>query len=99
MRGCRRERPGERPGPLVPATPEPPVIFGLVPRPEAPLFLGARGKRLDAAVAQRTLRLYRRQNGLPEHATPVDPNGIAADNEIRKDDTVVDRAGDTGAAA
>jgi integrase/recombinase XerC len=37
---------------------------------EAPLLLGARGKRLDAAVAQRTLRLYRRQNGLPEHATP-----------------------------
>ena len=40
------------------------------PDPDAPLFLGARGKRLDAAVAQRTLRLYRRQNGLPEHATP-----------------------------
>lgn len=39
-------------------------------QPQAPLFLGARGKRLDAAVAQRTLRLYRRQNGLPEHATP-----------------------------
>jgi integrase/recombinase XerC len=39
-------------------------------QPEAPLFLGSRGKRLDAAVAQRTLRLYRRQNGLPEHATP-----------------------------
>ena len=38
--------------------------------PEAPLFLGLRGKRLDAAVAQRTLRLYRHQNGLPEHATP-----------------------------
>jgi integrase/recombinase XerC len=38
--------------------------------PDAPLFLGARGKRLDAAVAQRTLRLYRQQNGLPEHATP-----------------------------
>ncbi len=38
--------------------------------PEAPLFLGARGKRLDAAVAQRTMRLYRQQNGLPEHATP-----------------------------
>jgi integrase/recombinase XerC len=37
---------------------------------EAPLFVGARGKRLDAAVAQRTLRLYRHQNGLPEHATP-----------------------------
>ena len=38
--------------------------------PEAPLFLGARGKRLDPAVAQRTLRIYRQQNGLPEHATP-----------------------------
>src|SRR3984957_18640773 len=41
--------------------------------PDAPLFLGTRGKRLDAAVAQRTLRLYRRQNGLPEHATPHAP--------------------------
>jgi integrase/recombinase XerC len=39
-------------------------------RPDAPLFVGARGKRLDPAVAQRTLRLFRRQNGLPEHATP-----------------------------
>ncbi|MCL2429090.1 MAG: tyrosine recombinase XerC [Alphaproteobacteria bacterium] len=38
--------------------------------PDAPLFLGARGKRLDAAVAQRTLRTYRRLAGLPEHATP-----------------------------
>ena len=38
--------------------------------PDAPLFLGMRGKRLDAAVAQRTLREYRRLNGLPEHATP-----------------------------
>lgn len=38
--------------------------------PDAPLFLGARGKRLDAAVAQRTLRLYRQQNGLPDHTTP-----------------------------
>jgi len=40
------------------------------PAPGSPLFLGARGKRLDAAVAQRTMRLYRQQNGLPEHATP-----------------------------
>ncbi len=40
------------------------------PDPEAPLFLGARGKRLDAAVAQRTLRNFRRLAGLPEHATP-----------------------------
>jgi integrase/recombinase XerC len=40
------------------------------PEPTSPLFLGSRGKRLDAAVAQRTMRLYRRLNGLPEHATP-----------------------------
>ncbi len=40
------------------------------PVPEAPLFVGVRGGRLDAAVAQRTLREYRRLSGLPEHATP-----------------------------
>ena len=40
------------------------------PQPDAPLFLGLRGKRLDPAVAQRTLREFRRLNGLPEHATP-----------------------------
>jgi integrase/recombinase XerC len=34
------------------------------------LFVGARGKRLDAAVAQRTMRIYRQLSGLPEHATP-----------------------------
>ena len=39
-------------------------------QPGSPLFLGARGKRLDPAVAQRTLRNFRRLNGLPEHATP-----------------------------
>ena len=39
-------------------------------QPDAPLFLGARGERLDAAVAQRTLRDFRRLHGLPEHATP-----------------------------
>jgi integrase/recombinase XerC len=38
--------------------------------PDAPLFLGARGGRLDAAVAQRSLREFRRLAGLPEHATP-----------------------------
>lgn len=38
--------------------------------PEAPLFVGVRGGRLDPAVAQRTLRHFRRLNGLPEHATP-----------------------------
>ncbi len=56
-----------------------PVVRGAVaawlllhPRPvaDAPLFLGARGKRLDPAVAQRTMREFRRLNGLPEHATP-----------------------------
>ena len=36
----------------------------------APLFIGARGNRLDPAVAQRTLRCFRRLAGLPEHATP-----------------------------
>jgi integrase/recombinase XerC len=40
------------------------------PSPGSPLFLGARGGRLDAAVAQRVLRNFRRLNGLPEHATP-----------------------------
>ncbi len=39
-------------------------------RPDAPLFLGARGARLDPAVAQRSLRNWRRLAGLPEHATP-----------------------------
>ncbi len=40
------------------------------PRPDAPLFVGVRGKRLDPAIAQGALRQYRRLNGLPEHATP-----------------------------
>lgn len=40
------------------------------PGPTAALFLGARGKRLDPAVAQRVLRQFRRQRGLPEHASP-----------------------------
>jgi len=39
-------------------------------QPDSPLFLGARGKRLDPAVAQRVLRTYRGLAGLPEHATP-----------------------------
>ena len=38
--------------------------------PAAPLFPGARGKRLNAGVAQRTMRVYRRLAGLPDHATP-----------------------------
>ena len=39
-------------------------------QPDSPLFLVARGKRPDPAVAQRTLREFRRLHGLPEHATP-----------------------------
>jgi integrase/recombinase XerC len=39
-------------------------------RPEAPLFLGVRGKRLNPGIVQRRLREFRRLNGLPEHATP-----------------------------
>jgi integrase/recombinase XerC len=38
--------------------------------PASPLFVGAHGRRLNAGVAQRTLREFRRLNGLPEHATP-----------------------------
>ncbi len=40
------------------------------PQPDAPLFPGVRGGRLNPAVAQRTMRQYRRLAGLPEHATP-----------------------------
>ena len=39
-------------------------------QPGAPLFLGLRGKRLNPAVAQRTMADYRRLAGLPDHATP-----------------------------
>lgn len=37
---------------------------------DAPLFLGARGKQLQAAVFQRTVRTMRRKMGLPESLTP-----------------------------
>jgi integrase/recombinase XerC len=40
------------------------------PSPGAPLFLGARGDRLNPRIAQRTVETFRRANGLPEHATP-----------------------------
>jgi integrase/recombinase XerC len=40
------------------------------PQPASPLFVGMRGGRLDPAVAQRTMRLFRRLRGMPEHATP-----------------------------
>ncbi len=38
--------------------------------PDSPLFLGARGERLNPGVVQRTMRNFRRLHGLPEHATP-----------------------------
>ena len=38
--------------------------------PDEPLFRGARGARLDPAIAQKSIRNYRRLAGLPEHATP-----------------------------
>jgi integrase/recombinase XerC len=37
---------------------------------DAPLFVGQRGKQLQPAVFQRTLRIMRRQMGLPESLTP-----------------------------
>jgi integrase/recombinase XerC len=40
------------------------------PQRSEPLFLGARGARLNAGVVQKTLRDFRRLAGLPEHATP-----------------------------
>lgn len=40
------------------------------PQPDNPLFVGVQGGRLDPAVAQRTLRMFRRSRLLPEHATP-----------------------------
>lgn len=40
------------------------------PEPDGPLFLGKRGKRLNAAMAQRQMRRVRAELGLPESATP-----------------------------
>ncbi len=40
------------------------------PGPAAPLFVGAKGARLNPGVARRTMRQYRQHAGLPDHATP-----------------------------
>lgn len=40
------------------------------PSRAAPLFPGVRGGRLNAAVAQKAMRDWRRSEGLPEHTTP-----------------------------
>ena len=37
---------------------------------DSPLFVGARGERLQAGIAQRAMRSLRRALGLPENATP-----------------------------
>ena len=38
--------------------------------PDAPLFLGAKGGRLDARVARRVIEAFRPLADLPAHATP-----------------------------
>lgn len=38
--------------------------------PDAPLFIGQKGGRLDPATARRTMRLWRQAKGLPASATP-----------------------------
>ncbi|MGY4801136.1 tyrosine recombinase XerC [Teichococcus aerofrigidensis] len=63
----------ERVVPVLPAVAEAVAAYLRLrghPSADQPLFLGARGGRLDAAVAQRALRHYRRLAGLPESATP-----------------------------
>ncbi len=39
-------------------------------KPSAPIFIGARGDKLNPAVAQRSMRSLRRQMGLPDSVTP-----------------------------
>lgn len=38
--------------------------------PDGPLFIGAKGGKLNPAIAQKSMRTYRRAIGLPETATP-----------------------------
>ncbi len=59
--------------PVLPAVREAIAVYlKLHPNPGRgePLFVGARGGRLNAGVVQKALRDFRRLNGLPEHATP-----------------------------
>jgi integrase/recombinase XerC len=63
----------ERIVPLLPAVCEALAAWlRLHPSPsrDAPLFVGARGGRFNAAVARKVMQDYRRRVGLPEHATP-----------------------------
>lgn len=41
-----------------------------LPHADAPLFVGVRGGRLQAGIAQRAMRTWRHMAGLPDHATP-----------------------------
>ncbi|MFT8246014.1 tyrosine recombinase XerC [Roseomonas sp. BN140053] len=63
----------ERLVPVLPAVAEA-VALALRHRPGAapdePLFLGAKGGRLNDAVARAVIQRFRRLAGLPEHATP-----------------------------
>ncbi|GBD57219.1 tyrosine recombinase XerC [Gluconobacter wancherniae] len=63
----------ERLVPLLPAVQD--AIAGWTaahpaPTPDAPLFCGVRGGRLNAGVAQRAMREWRKGEGLPDSATP-----------------------------
>ncbi len=63
----------ERLVPVLPAVREAVAAWLAVYRPASPalpLFPGVKGGRLNAGVAQRSLREHRRALGLPEHATP-----------------------------
>lgn len=48
------------------------VWLKLHPNPQhgAPLFTGVRGDRLNPGIAQKNLRTFRHNNGLPDYATP-----------------------------
>ncbi len=63
----------ERLVPLLPAVRQALATWLLLhpdPQPAAPLFLGVKGGRLVARVAQRTMETFRAMAGLPAHATP-----------------------------
>ncbi|MBV9749627.1 MAG: tyrosine recombinase XerC [Acetobacteraceae bacterium] len=63
----------ERLVPVLPAVREAVAAWLALYRPASPalpLFPGVKGGRLNAGVAQRSLREHRRTLGLPEHATP-----------------------------
>lgn len=63
----------ERYAPLLPAVKKALDAWRAVhpsPTPDAPLFCGARGGRLNPGVAQRAMRQWRQLQGLPDSATP-----------------------------